>query len=237
MYVYVSVCKQEETCIDDDDDEESYGFCLKWLDSKKPSSVVCVCLGCAEELINDAQIRELAMDLEASGQDFIRIVFKQKHDEEDWIPKGFEKRMEGKGLIVRGIPTQAKILNHETVGGFVTHCGWTSTIEGVCAVVPIVTWPITNNSFYIEKLTTKIIGIGIGVSAQKWGRFEGLSMKNEETEKGVGKIMVAEEGDEIRNRVKALGEMAKRAIEEGGSTYVDLNAFLEELKLRKMAHQ
>nr|XP_048326016.1 thiol-disulfide oxidoreductase LTO1-like [Ziziphus jujuba var. spinosa] len=68
-------------------------------------------------LINDAQIRELAMDLEASGQDFIRIVFKQKHDEEDWIPKGFEKRMEGKGLIVRGIPTQAKILNHETVGG------------------------------------------------------------------------------------------------------------------------
>ena len=44
------------------------------------------------------------MGLEASKQQFIWVVRKGKNEkeEEDWLPKGFEKRMEGKGLIIRG---------------------------------------------------------------------------------------------------------------------------------------
>ena len=47
---------------------------------------------------------------------------KNEKEEEDWLPKGFEKRKEGKGLILRDWAPQVLILDHEAVGGFVTHC-------------------------------------------------------------------------------------------------------------------
>ena len=75
--------------------------------------------------------------------------------------------MEGKGLIIRGWAPQFLILDHEPVGGFVTHCGWNSILEGVTAGVPMVTWPMSGEQFYNEKLVTQVLEIGIGVSAQK----------------------------------------------------------------------
>uniref|UniRef100_A0A0R0KUG7 Uncharacterized protein n=1 Tax=Glycine max TaxID=3847 RepID=A0A0R0KUG7_SOYBN len=75
--------------------------CLKWLDTKKPNSVVYLCFGSAVKL-SDSQLREIAMGLEASGQQFIWVAGKTKEQKgEKWLPEGFEKRMEVKGLIVR----------------------------------------------------------------------------------------------------------------------------------------
>ena len=60
--------------------------------------------------------------------------------------------------------------------------------------------------------------------------MEGDSIKSEAIEKAVRKIMVGEEAEEMRGKAKALGEMARRAVEEGGSSYSDLNALIEELR-------
>lgn len=108
--------------------------CLKWLDSKKPNSVVYICFGTVANF-SDSQLKEIAIALEASRQQFIWVVRKDKKakDKEEWLPEGFEKRMESKGLIIRGWAPQVVILDHEAVGGFVTHCGWNSTIEGIAA--------------------------------------------------------------------------------------------------------
>uniref|UniRef100_A0A2N9G5J8 Uncharacterized protein n=1 Tax=Fagus sylvatica TaxID=28930 RepID=A0A2N9G5J8_FAGSY len=179
------------------------------------------------------KLLDIATGLEASGQQFIWVVRKVKNDEkeeEDWLNKGFEKSMEGKGLIIRGWAPQVLILDHEAVGGFVTHCGWNSILEGVTAGVPMVTWPMSGEQFYNEKLVTQVLEIGIGVGAQKWGRVEGDSIKSEAIEKAVRRIMVGEEAEEMRGKAKALGEMARRAVEEGGSSYSDLNALIEELR-------
>ncbi|WRX09381.1 hypothetical protein QQP08_001868 [Theobroma cacao] len=49
-----------------------------------------------------AQLYEIAKGLEAFGQDFIWIVRKVNNKgKEEWLPKGFEERMEGMGLIIR----------------------------------------------------------------------------------------------------------------------------------------
>ncbi|KAK9286495.1 hypothetical protein L1049_014893 [Liquidambar formosana] len=207
--------------------------CLKWLDSKKPNSVVYVCFGTTSQF-PASQLFEIAMGLEASGQEFIWVVRKPKEEgdnHEERLPQGFEERMKGKGLIIRGWAPQVLILDHEAVGGFVTHCGWNSALEGISAGLPLVTWPIFAEQFFNEKLITEILKIGVGVGAQQWVRLVGDYVKREAIEKAVKAIMVGEKAEEMRSRAKALGVMAKRAIEEGGSSYNDLGALIEELRL------
>lgn len=208
--------------------------CLKWLDSKKPNSVVYICFGTVANF-SDSQLKEIAIALEASGQQFIWVVRKDKKakDEEEWLPEGFEKRMESKGLIIRGWAPQVVILDHEAVGAFVTHCGWNSTIEGIAAGKPMVTWPVSAEQFFNEKLVTNVLKIGVAVGVQQWVTVYGDKITSGAVEKAVTRIMTGEEAKEMRSRVEALAGMAKRAIEEDGSSYSNLNALIEELRGRR----
>ncbi|WRX14938.1 UDP-glucuronosyl/UDP-glucosyltransferase - like 10 [Theobroma cacao] len=201
--------------------------CLNWLDSKEPNSVVYIYFGSVSNF-NAAQLMEIALAIEASGQQFIWVVRKEKNneDEEDWLPEGFEKRMEGKGLIIRGWAPQVLILDHEAVGGFVTHCEWNSTFKSVSAGLSMVTSPAFAEQFYNEKLVTQVLKIGVGVRVQKWVEVVGDSVKRDAIEEAVRGIMVGERAEEMRSRAKALGEMAKGAVEEGGSSDSDLNALI-----------
>ncbi|KAF9675878.1 hypothetical protein SADUNF_Sadunf09G0079200 [Salix dunnii] len=215
--------------------------CMRWLAKKNPNSVLYICFG---SYFNHpaAQLLEIAMALEASGQNFIWVVRERKQtklaEKEEWLPEGFEKRMEGKGLIISGWAPQVLILDHEAVGGFMTHCGWNSTLEGVTAGVPMVTWPLGAEQFYNEALITDVLKIGIGVGSQEWSRCEQkLIVRKEDIEKAISQLMVGEEAEETRNRAKVLKEMARRATEEGGSSYSDLTALLEELRALETSKQ
>nr|QDM38901.1 UDP-glycosyltransferase UGT73B28 [Glycyrrhiza uralensis] len=209
--------------------------CLKWLDAKKPNSVVYICFGSVANF-PDSQLRDIAMGLEASGHQFIWVVRKKgkkdgEEEEGSWLPEGFEERMEGKGLIIRGWAPQVLILEHEAIGAFVTHCGWNSTLEGVVAGVPMVTWPVFAEQFYNEKLATEVLKIGVPVGVKKYVRPMGVgdSIKWDAVEKAVKRIMEGEEAEEMRNRAKVFSQLARRAVEVGGSSYSDLDALIEEL--------
>ncbi|KAK4284558.1 hypothetical protein QN277_001375 [Acacia crassicarpa] len=213
--------------------------CLKWLDSKKPDSVLYICFGSRSDF-TEPQLKEIAMGLEASGQNFIWVVRERKKNKEEqggdidqdqgWLPEGFEKRMEGKGLIIRGWAPQMLILDHESIGGFVTHCGWNSTLEGVTAGVPMVTWPVSAEQFYNEKLVTQVLRIGVPVGVKKWVPVVGDYIEKEAIVKAVKEIMEGEEAEEMRKRTKKLASIAREAVEEGGSSYCDFNHLIEELE-------
>nr|AFK79039.1 glycosyltransferase UGT7 [Bupleurum chinense] len=208
--------------------------CLKWLDSKSPDSVLYICFGSVSKFPSH-QLHEIAMGLEASGQQFIWVVRKSDEKSEDWMPEGFEKRMKGKGLIIRGWAPQVLLLDHETIGGFVTHCGWNSTLEGISAGVPMVTWPSFAEQFYNEKLITDVLRIGVSVGVKKWVILSGHgNIKRDAVESAVRSIMVGDEAEERRKRCKKLKEMARKAVEEGGSSHSDLNALIQGLTLRQI---
>ncbi|XP_055815877.1 scopoletin glucosyltransferase [Solanum dulcamara] len=199
--------------------------CLKWLDSKKSSSIVYVCFGSVANFTT-SQMQELAMGLEASGQDFIWVV---RTDNEDWLPEGFEERAKRKGLIIRGWAPQVLILDHEAIGAFVTHCGWNSMLEGISAGLPMVTWPVFAEQFFNEKLVTEVMRTGAGVGSVQWNRTASEGVKREAIAKAIKRVMVSEEAEGFRSRAKSYKEMARQAIEEGGSSYTGWTALLRDI--------
>ncbi|GMH02860.1 hypothetical protein Nepgr_004699 [Nepenthes gracilis] len=207
--------------------------CMKWLDSKEPNSVIYICFG-SIAMYSAAQLLEIAHALEASGQQFIWVVrgcTDQESNYQEWFPKDFETIIEGKGLIIRGWAPQVLILDHKSTGGFVTHCGWNSIMEGISAGLPMVTWPFFADQSYNEIFVTQILKTGVAVGAKQWREAASVSpvVKREAVEKAVRQIMVGEEAEEMRNRARKLKEMARRAVEEAGSSYSDLSALIQEL--------
>nr|GMD07171.1 scopoletin glucosyltransferase-like [Ipomoea batatas] len=207
--------------------------CLDWLNSKKPNSVVYVCFG-SMAIFSSAELGEIATGLEASGQQFIWVVKQHTKEEEmkEWMPEGFEERMEGRGLIIRGWAPQVLILDHEAIGGFLTHCGWNSVLEGVAAGVPMLTWPLSSEQFLNELQVTQILKIGVRVGARAWTRRTDsrAPINRENIEAAVKELMIGEEAEKRRSRAIVLGNMAKKAVEPGGSSDTDLRSLLEELR-------
>nr|AYC63476.1 UDP-glycosyltransferase [Scoparia dulcis] len=211
--------------------------CLKWLDGMKPDSVVYACLGSLSRM-SLGQFIELALGLEASGHPFILVVKTGENSSEieNWILEdGFEERMKGRGLLLRGWAPQVLILSHPSVGGFLTHCGWNSTLEGISAGVPMITFPMFGEQFFNEKLVVQVLGIGMGVGA----RIVTHMGEEEKPEARVTRdgIMTAVErvmdtgrgGNERRKRAKELGEMAKSSVRVGGSSYINTAMFIQEI--------
>ena len=91
-------------------------------------------------------------------------------DEQHCLPDVFEDIIKDskKGLVIRGWAPQLLILEHGAVGGFMTHCGWNSMLEGVCSGVPMITWPLSAEQFYNEELITNVLGIGVQVGSIEW---------------------------------------------------------------------
>ncbi|THU62123.1 hypothetical protein C4D60_Mb01t01830 [Musa balbisiana] len=128
--------------------------CLSWLDGKADDSVVYVSFGTMCRF-SDAQLRELALGLEASGHPFLWAVRADGGVAEGWMPEGFD----GRGLVARRWVPQRDILAHRAVGGYVLHCGWSSVTDAVCAGVPLVTWPLHSEQFVNEKLLVDVLGV------------------------------------------------------------------------------
>ncbi|KAM0947466.1 putative scopoletin glucosyltransferase [Dioscorea sansibarensis] len=217
--------------------------CLNWLDNKKPNSVLYVCFGSMSRFTS-TQLHEIAKGVESSQQPFIWVVKKELfNDEGEGLMEEYEKRVEGRGLIVRGWAPQMLILNHGAVGGFLTHCGWNSTLEAVSAGVPMVTMPMLAEQFYNERLAVDVLKIGVGVGVKEYGtgqRFGAGTEKvaavvhGEDIEKAVLRLMsVGKEGEGMRNRARELKVSAKMAIEKGGSSHLDICKLIQELTTHK----
>ncbi|KAL5163553.1 UDP-glucose flavonoid 3-O-glucosyltransferase 7 [Glycine soja] len=220
----------------------SQNECLTWLDPKPTNSVVYVSFGSVCHF-PDKQLYEIACALEQSGKPFIWIVPEKKgkeyeneseEEKEKWLPKGFEERNREKGMIVKGWAPQLLILAHPAVGGFLSHCGWNSSLEAVTAGVPMITWPVMADQFYNEKLITEVRGIGVEVGATEWrlvGYGEREKLVTRDTiETAIKRLMGGgDEAQNIRRRSEELAEKAKQSLQEGGSSHNRLTTLIADL--------
>ncbi|CAN6337175.1 unnamed protein product [Urochloa humidicola] len=204
--------------------------CIDWLDKKPARSVVYLCFGSLTH-VSEAQLRELARGLEASGRPFLWVV----RSETLLPPEGWNERVGERGMVVTGWAPQTAILAHPAVGAFVTHCGWNSILETVVAGVPVLTWPMVFEQFITERFVTEVLSIG----ERLWPEGAGVRSTRAEKHELVPAEAVARAlvrfmesggtGDAARSRVKKLSAKAHAAMAAGGSSYHDLRRLIDDL--------
>ncbi|VYS60247.1 unnamed protein product [Arabidopsis thaliana] len=211
--------------------------CLQWLDSQETGSVLYVCLGSLCNLPL-AQLKELGLGLEASNKPFIWVIreWGKYGDLANWMQQsGFEERIKDRGLVIKGWAPQVFILSHASIGGFLTHCGWNSTLEGITAGVPLLTWPLFAEQFLNEKLVVQILKAGLKIGVEKlmkYGKEEeiGVMVSRECVRKAVYELMGdSEEAEERRRKVTELSDLANKALEKGGSSDSNITLLIQDI--------
>ncbi|KAM2928474.1 hypothetical protein COP2_035719 [Malus domestica] len=101
----------------------------------------------------------------------------------------------------------------------------------------MVTWPLSAEQFYNEKLITDVLGIGVQVGSREWESWNVERkelVRREKVDAAVRRMMGgSDEAAEMKKRARALSEKAKRAVEEGGSSYVGVDALILEIRLSR----
>ncbi|XP_070030206.1 UDP-glucosyltransferase 29-like [Nicotiana tabacum] len=182
-----------------DDNEEI----TQWLDKKEKNSGVFVSFG-SEYFLSKEELHEVAQGLELSKVNFIWVIrFPQGENNssiKDSLPKGFLQRVEDRGMVLEGWAPQATILKHISIGGFVSHCGWSSFMESVNFGVPIIAMPMHLD----QPMNARLVEyIGFGVEAV---RDDNGKLQSEEIAKVIRKVVMEESGEDVRKKVRELSE-------------------------------
>lgn len=120
---------------------------ISWLDSQRERSVLYISLGSVMTTTN-SQMDDLAAGLEASGVPFL------------WVAKNQAFQFSGKLGMVVSWCDQMRVLCHPSIGGFLMHCGWNSSIETAFAGVPALTFPLGFDQVMNSKIIVEDWGIG-----------------------------------------------------------------------------
>lgn len=152
----------------------------QWLDSKSHGSVLYVSFG-SEVGPTVEEYQNLAQALETSKQPFIWVLQPgsgrpgpprmfaagsggPEAEKDEYFPHGLDSRVGNRGLIIHGWAPQLLILSHPSTGGFLSHCGWNSTVEGIGRGVPILAWPIRGDQYHDAKLVVSHLKVGYMVT-------------------------------------------------------------------------
>ncbi|CAN6297814.1 unnamed protein product [Urochloa humidicola] len=205
--------------------------CLSWLSTKPNRSVLYVCFGSWAHF-SVTQSRELALGLEMSGQPFLWVVHYDSTTQ--WAPEGWEERVAGRGMVVRGWAPQVAVLAHPSVGAFLTHCGWNSVLEAASAGVPMLTWPLVFEQFFNERLITDVAAFGVrvwggGTRGERAGEDESIVPANAIAQAVAGFMERGVPRERLEARAGELAERARAAVHENGSSWHDIRQLIDDL--------
>ncbi|XP_074561041.1 UDP-glycosyltransferase 87A1-like [Curcuma longa] len=190
--------------------EQTTKWYFSWLDSHLPRSVLYVSLSSFLPFTNE-ELKEIAIGLQMSGHPFLWSVPDSK-DIEELIGQ--------KGIVVPWC-NQAEVLCHPSIGGFLTHCGWNSTLEGIHAGVPMLTFPLMWDQFPNSKLIVEDWGVGFSLKDDDKG-----VVSREVIAIAVRRLMdLYSAGSKELSKVMELKWKSHFA----SSTEVDFNNFIEKI--------
>ncbi|KAL6327311.1 hypothetical protein AAG906_018764 [Vitis piasezkii] len=184
---------------------------ITWLDTQTPKSVIYVSFG-SIATTDENEFLEMAWGLANSNQPFLWVVRPGLIRSYEWLeslPNGFLEMIGGRGHIVKWAPQQ-EVLAHPATGGFWTHNGWNSTLESICEGVPMICLPYSGDQRVNARYVSQVWGVGLQLEN---------GLERGEIERTIRRLMVEEEGQEIRRRSIELKEKADLCLKQGGSSH------------------
>ncbi|PIN05078.1 UDP-glucuronosyl and UDP-glucosyl transferase [Handroanthus impetiginosus] len=196
--------------------------CIAWLNQKAPNSVLYVNFG-SITVLSPQQLLEFAWGLANSDQYFLWIIRPDLVSGESAIlPEEYLKEVEGRAMMVEWC-SQEQVLAHSSVGGFLTHSGWNSTIEGISEGVPMISWP-----FFAEQQTNCRY---VCTDWEMGLEIEG-HVKREKVAELVKVLMEGEMGKDMRKKALEWKDKAQLAVKPGGSSYHNLEFLINDILLK-----
>ncbi|CAK8539048.1 unnamed protein product [Lathyrus sativus] len=212
---------------------------IKWLDDQPHSSVIFICFGSMGAFDED-QVREIACAIEKSRSRFLWSMRKPPpkgttgpvsdypfSDLVAVLPEGFLERTVEIGRVIGWAP-QVQVLAHPATGGFISHCGWNSTLESIYYGVPIATWPLLaeqqTNAF--ELVRELKMGVEIALDYRmEYDVGPDYLLTADKIERGIRSVM--NKNGEIRKKVKEMSEQSRKTLLESGSSYTCLSHLID----------
>ncbi|KAG8363905.1 hypothetical protein BUALT_Bualt19G0071100 [Buddleja alternifolia] len=196
--------------------------CIKWLNTKEPKSVVYVNFG-SVTVVTSQQLTEFAWGLANSKKSFLWII---RPDivvgDSAMVPPEFVEETKDRSKLTSWCP-QEQVLSHPSIGGFLTHSGWNSTMESIASGVPMISWP-----FFADQQTN------CRYSCVEWeiGMEIDNNVKRDAVELMVKELMEGEKGKNMKEKAKEWKRKAQEATGPGGSSYLNLDKMINEVLLK-----
>ncbi|KAI3846695.1 hypothetical protein MKW92_008428 [Papaver armeniacum] len=210
-------------------------FYIEWLDSQPIRSVLYIAFGSTVSVLGE-QMEEIVAGLRETGIRYLLISRGGKLTSSLHGDGGVDEDEIGTSSRRLVVPwcDQLRVLCHPSVGGFWTHCGWNSVMESIYAGVPMLTFPIHFDQIPNRKLIVDDLKVGMKVMKEFGAK---ALVKRDEVEKIVKKFMningeakdVSNEAKEMRRRSSELKEMCRGALEKGGSSDTNIDAFIKDI--------
>ncbi|PIA30583.1 hypothetical protein AQUCO_05500116v1 [Aquilegia coerulea] len=198
-----------------------------WLAGFKQGSVVYCAFG-SECVLEKNQFQELVLGLEQTGLPFLVRLKPPFGAEtlEEALPEGFEERVRGRGVVYGGWVQQQQILNHPSVGCFLSHGGSASIWESLASACQIVFVPHFGPQFIDSQYMTENLKVAVTVER----RDEDGWFTRESVCKAVKLVM--DEGSEVGEEIRANHHKWKEFLLSEGLEFSYLNNLI--LKLQDM---
>ncbi|KAJ1274182.1 hypothetical protein BS78_05G043400 [Paspalum vaginatum] len=196
---------------------------MEWLGAQLDKSVVYVSFGSITKQTKK-QMEEIFRGLQQCGRPYLLVLRKDGLDDDD-DSHSFENNAHSQGMVVDWCD-QLDVLSHPAVGCFVSHCGWNSTIEAVVSGVPVIGVPNMFDQPTNVHLVEEEWGVGVRGERSSDGVLTGAELA-----RCIGLVM--DEGEKamaIRERARALKELAQAAGNIDGSSERNLLDFVKTIK-------
>ncbi|KAF5749787.1 7-deoxyloganetin glucosyltransferase-like [Tripterygium wilfordii] len=193
--------------------------CLEWLDKQKPNSVVYVNYG-SIAVLSEQHFREFAWGLADSNYPFLWVVRPDiVKANSATLTEEYYEVIKDRGLLAPWCP-QEQVLAHKSVGVYLSHSGWNSTLETICAGVPVICYPLFAEQTTNARFSCTVWGIGVELDQD---------VKREQLTRLVKEVLESENGKKMKRRAVEWKKKAEEATSVGGSSYNDFNRLFQEV--------
>ncbi|PSS34575.1 Crocetin glucosyltransferase [Actinidia chinensis var. chinensis] len=165
---------------------------VEWLNANPKASVVYVAFGSYSEL-SKQQMEEIARGLLETRRPFLWVVREEKNGEREEEKPSWREEAEQHGMIVPWC-SQVEVLSHPSLGCFVSHCGWNSSLESLVCGVPVVGIPQWTDQVTNAKLIEDVWKTGVRTTRNEQGMVESGEIKK--------CIEIVMQGEEMRRNAK-----------------------------------